>query len=80
MATTCACPAHGHPSAAAAIESETEDGDLIVMTSHGRSGFRRWLLGSVAEKLIRSGIAPVVLVPAKARVEAGKSQRMDTAR
>ena len=65
---------------AAAIEAGAEGGDLIVMTSHGRGGFRRWLLGSVAEKLIRSGIAPVVLVPAKARVEAGKSQRMDTAR
>jgi nucleotide-binding universal stress UspA family protein len=39
-------------------------GDLVVMTSHGRSGVRRWVLGSVAEKLVRLGEAPVVLVPA----------------
>jgi nucleotide-binding universal stress UspA family protein len=57
--------------AVAAIESEVKEGDLIVMTSHGRGGFRRWLLGSVSEKLIRSGAAPVVLVPSAERVAAG---------
>ncbi|MGH2532840.1 MAG: universal stress protein [Thermomicrobiales bacterium] len=56
---------------AGAIEEATTDGDLIVMTSHGRSGVRRWLLGSVAEKLVRGGSAPVVLVPASARAQAG---------
>jgi nucleotide-binding universal stress UspA family protein len=38
-------------------------GDLLVMVSHGRSGAQRWLLGSVAEKLIREAPVPVVLVP-----------------
>jgi nucleotide-binding universal stress UspA family protein len=46
-----------------AINSATESGDIIVMTSHGRSGVRRWLLGSVAEQLIRTSRVPVVLVP-----------------
>src|SRR5436190_8607601 len=46
-----------------AIEDATEGGDLTVMTSPGRSGFRRWLLGSTAEKLIREGKTPVLLVP-----------------
>jgi nucleotide-binding universal stress UspA family protein len=55
-----------------AIEDATVEGDVIVMTSHGRSGFRRWLLGSTAEKLIREGKAPVLLVPSSARVEAGR--------
>jgi nucleotide-binding universal stress UspA family protein len=50
-----------------AIEGALADGDIIVMTSHGRSGIARWVLGSVAEKLIRSGPAPVVLVPASVR-------------
>jgi len=54
----------------AAVESVVEPGDLVVMTSHGRSGFRRWLLGSVSEKLIRSGLVPVVLVPSSARTAA----------
>jgi nucleotide-binding universal stress UspA family protein len=58
-----------------AIEQATEDGDLIVMTSHGRSGFRRWLLGSTAEKLVREGPAPVLLVPSSTRVAAGGDRR-----
>lgn len=36
--------------------------DLVVMTSHGRGGVRRWLLGSVADKLVREAAAPVLLV------------------
>lgn len=39
--------------------------DLIVMTSHGRSGFSRWLIGSIAEKLVRLAPVPVCLVPAR---------------
>jgi nucleotide-binding universal stress UspA family protein len=37
---------------------------LIVMATHGRSGPARWLLGSVAEKVVRASYAPVFLVPA----------------
>jgi nucleotide-binding universal stress UspA family protein len=36
--------------------------DLVVMTTHGRSGVRRWLLGSVAERLVRAIDIPVLLV------------------
>jgi nucleotide-binding universal stress UspA family protein len=42
-------------------------GDIVVMASHGRGGIRRWLLGSVAEKLIRSGPVPVMIVPVAER-------------
>lgn len=48
----------------AEIADATEPGDLLVMTSHGRGGMMRWLLGSVAEKLVREAPAPVLLVPA----------------
>lgn len=37
--------------------------DLVVMTSRGKGGIQRWLLGSVSEKLIREAKAPVLLVP-----------------
>jgi nucleotide-binding universal stress UspA family protein len=37
--------------------------DLIVMGTHGRSGFERVLLGSVAEKVARKAPCPVMLVP-----------------
>ena len=43
---------------AAAESSET----LIVMASHGRSGIHRWLLGSVAEKVLRGTSNPLILV------------------
>ena len=38
------------------------DASLIVIASHGRSGVRRAVLGSVAEDLIRSGHRPVLVV------------------
>ncbi len=50
-----------------AIQHYTEPGDLIVMTSHGRTGFRRFLLGSVAQMIIHDRVAPVVLVPGEGR-------------
>jgi len=36
--------------------------DLIAMSTHGRSGVRRWLLGSVAEKVVHAASAPVLLI------------------
>jgi nucleotide-binding universal stress UspA family protein len=35
---------------------------LVVMTTHGRTGWRRTVLGSVAEKVVRTATAPVLLV------------------
>jgi nucleotide-binding universal stress UspA family protein len=40
--------------------------DLIVMATHGRSGLDRWLMGSVAEKVLRYGKVPLLLVNARA--------------
>jgi nucleotide-binding universal stress UspA family protein len=44
---------------------------LIAMTSHGRSGLNRWLLGSVAEKILRATTNPLLLVRA---VEEGRAE------
>ena len=38
---------------------------MIVMASHGRSGVSRWLLGSVANKVVQSSPVPVVVVPVR---------------
>jgi len=38
--------------------------DLIVMSTHGRSGLQRWVYGSVADKVLRGAHVPVVLVRA----------------
>jgi nucleotide-binding universal stress UspA family protein len=42
--------------------AESEQVDLIVMSTHGRTGVVRWLLGSIAEKVVRSTHAPILLV------------------
>jgi len=36
--------------------------DLIVMSSHGRTGFRRLVLGSVTEEVVRTAACPVLVV------------------
>jgi nucleotide-binding universal stress UspA family protein len=43
---------------------ETDKAALITMATHGRSGVNRWLLGSVAEKVLRSTTNPLLLVRA----------------
>jgi nucleotide-binding universal stress UspA family protein len=39
------------------------DADLVVMGSHGRSGYERLLLGSVTEKILHKAPCPVMVVP-----------------
>ena len=45
--------------------SEETPGSLIVMSTHGRSGVGRWLLGSVADRVVRTSSQPVLLIRAK---------------
>ncbi|AOR73155.1 universal stress protein UspA [Burkholderia stabilis] len=40
------------------------DADLIVIGTHGRRGFRRLVLGSVAERVLRHATCPVLMIPA----------------
>jgi len=42
---------------------EGADIDLIVLGTHGRTGIRHLLLGSVAERVVRSAKVPVITVP-----------------
>jgi nucleotide-binding universal stress UspA family protein len=43
--------------------------DLVVMGTHGHRGFKRFLLGSVTEHLLREAPCPVLTVPPHARAE-----------
>jgi nucleotide-binding universal stress UspA family protein len=38
--------------------------DLVVIATHGRSGVSRWVMGSVADRLLRSLHTPVLMVRA----------------
>jgi nucleotide-binding universal stress UspA family protein len=54
--------AFGRPAQEIVIYAEREGMDLIAMSTHGRSGVSRWILGSVADKVLRGTHLPVMLV------------------
>ena len=57
----------GQP-AQAIIEAAHEAGaDLIVMRSHGKGRFKRAILGSVTDKVVREARLPVMVIPAEVR-------------
>ena len=53
----------GQPFGAIVDCAEKEGVDLIVMSSHGRSGLSRMLIGSVTDKILRGAPCPVLVVP-----------------
>jgi nucleotide-binding universal stress UspA family protein len=55
----------GEPAQSIMEFSQKEHVDLIVMTTHGKSGFRRAIMGSVADKVIRESGKPVLVVRPK---------------
>ncbi len=50
-----------HPAEGILEFAEAGDVDLVAMATHGRGGVARLILGSVADKVIRGGIVPVLL-------------------
>jgi nucleotide-binding universal stress UspA family protein len=47
------------------IDLAAEPNSLIAMCTHGRSGPKRWVLGSVTEKVARHSNSPVLVIPAR---------------
>ena len=54
----------GQPNLAILEFSETKQVDLIVICTRGRSGLSRWLMGSIADRVVRGARTPVLLVRA----------------
>jgi nucleotide-binding universal stress UspA family protein len=50
------------PARAIIRKAKQEQPAVIVMATHGRTGLAHALLGSIAERVVRSGVAPVLLV------------------
>ena len=46
-------------------QAQAMDADLIVLATHGRKGVRHFLIGSVAERVIRRALRPVLVVRPK---------------
>lgn len=61
----------GNP--AQSIVDESKNHDLIIMSTHGRTGFSRFLLGSVSEKVLRLSKVPVMVVEEQSDVDAFKN-------
>jgi nucleotide-binding universal stress UspA family protein len=50
----------GNPADEIVRLAEEENVDMIVMATHGRTGLKRWLMGSVAESVVRYAKCPVM--------------------
>jgi nucleotide-binding universal stress UspA family protein len=55
--------------------AEQRKADLMVIGTHGRRGVSRWLLGSVAERIVRESHVPVLTVRGTEEDEADASAR-----
>ena len=51
----------GYPPEEIAAEAKASTADVVVMGTHGRTGLQRVLLGSVAERVIRTSEVPVLV-------------------
>lgn len=58
---------NGQPAEAILDYIEKNDIDLVVMSSHGRTGISRWAFGSVADRVLRNSKTPVLLISAAGR-------------
>lgn len=52
----------GDPVSAIQQVAEEEEIDLIIMSTHGRSGYSRWIYGSVASQVLHSANCPLLLM------------------
>ena len=53
---------HGGPSEAIVDIGRQIQNSLVAMTTHGRSGIKRWLLGSVTDRVVKESGDPVLIV------------------
>lgn len=61
------------PGSSLLARAERGDVDMIVIASHGRTGVQRWMMGSVAERVVRGSTVPVMVIPAPWRTTTPKS-------
>jgi nucleotide-binding universal stress UspA family protein len=52
---------HIRPATAILDDASSNGADLIALATHGRGGLKRWLVGSVADKVVRGATTPVLV-------------------
>jgi len=67
----------GHVAEQIVDYADKENIGLIVMTTHGRSGIRRWILGNVAAKVVRATDRPIALIRAKDTPPEARTERIN---
>ena len=55
----------GHPKDEILLTADEWNADIIILGTHGRTGFDHFLSGSVAEKVVRRAKCPVLIIPNK---------------
>ncbi len=51
--------------------ADKKDMNMIIMATHGRTGFTRWVLGDTANKVARAFSCPILLIRAKTEIQEG---------
>jgi len=54
--------AFGRPAKTIVEYAEKENVDLIAISTHGRTGFGRWVFGGVVDRVLRAATVPVLLI------------------
>ena len=57
-------------SASIVDEAAKDPGTLIAMASHGRSGLARWLMGSIADKVLHTTVNPLLIIRSQSETPA----------
>jgi nucleotide-binding universal stress UspA family protein len=63
----------GDPAVSIVQAAHRVSADLVVMGTHGRTGARRMVLGSVAERVVRLSPCPVLVIPNPVSLPEGAS-------
>jgi nucleotide-binding universal stress UspA family protein len=73
------CSVENGRAAEVIVDSASRDPNtLITMATHGRSGGQRWLLGSVAQKVLHAAINPLLLIRPSEQTRASAEARLRT--
>lgn len=70
----------GSPAEGIVDYAREEDVDLVVLGTHGRTGLQRYLLGSVAERVVRTAPAPVLTLSPEVRPVSDDEEAQEAAR
>ena len=73
------CSVENGRAAEVIVDSASRDpSTLITMATHGRSGAQRWLLGSVAQKVLQASINPLLLIRPSKETRPSAEVRLST--